>query len=337
MPEQRGGKHTGLAVLAGFGLSAALLVLLFYTLPFDAERYKAVLLRSRGLGLVAILATTVLHLGITGLKWRYVTNLTSRGTDLGLGFYFYSALIGLFGQVLPLQVAIVTGRSLALRLHGNVPLRRGAGGAIYDQIFDLLVPLSMTVPIVLAALSMVSLAQGGMLALAAVALVGGIIVLGGEGAVTCIFQILFRVLPSSGKLNNALQALQHGLPLTKRRTLATIYALSTLRFANLVLRAWLVAWTLHLDISWPVVLFANCAVTFSLIVSFVPGALGVVEWGWVGMLHLFGVIPVEATQYALSSRLFALCALLAINLVHALLLMAYWGRRNLRDGAKSNA
>ena len=56
-----------------------------------------------------------------------------------------------------------------------------------------------------------------------------------------------------------------------------------------------------------------------------PGALGVVEWGWVGMFHLFNVGPEVATQYAVSSRLFAVGALILINVAHGILLVAYWG------------
>jgi uncharacterized membrane protein YbhN (UPF0104 family) len=84
-----------------------------------------------------------------------------------------------------------------------------------------------------------------------------------------------------------------------------------------------------MDIAWIVVVFANCGVTFSQIFAFIPGALGVVEWGWVGMFHLFGVEAVDAAQYALSSRVFGVTAVLLINLVHGALLMAYWTFRRL--------
>lgn len=331
MPERIPSKRAHL-LASGCLLSALLLVLLFRTLPIDLVTYKETLVKARWAGLAGIVATTVLHCWITGLKWRYVTRLTTRGADLGLGYYLYSALIGLLGQVLPLQMAMLAGRSLALRVHGKVPLRRGAGGVVFDQFFDLLVPMTMLVPIILAATAVVSVSAGGALALGAVALVGALLVGGGGRAVLIVIRAVVAIAPTRWKSAEALQSIQRGAPqLLARRTLATLYGLSTLRFANLVFRAWLVAWTLHLDLSWAVVLFSNCGVTFSLIFAFAPGALGVVEWGWVGMLHLFGVGPAEATQYALSSRLFAVAALLAINLAHGILLVAYWGiarRRN---------
>lgn len=324
-------RSAALAVAGGL-LSALLLMLLFRTLPFDAESYRAVLANARWTGLAGIVAATVLHCWITGVKWRYVTRLTSHSTDLGLGYYLYSALIGLLGQVLPLQVAMLAGRSLALRAHAKVPLRRGAGGVVFDQFFDLLIPMTMLVPIILAATSVVSVSAGAALALGAVALAGALLVGVGGRAVLRTIRAVVLLAPKRWKGVGALQSLEQRAPqLLARRTLATLYGLSTLRVANLVFRAWLVAWTLHLDLSWAVVLFANCGVTFSLIFAFAPGALGVVEWGWVGMLHLFGMGPTEATQYALSSRLFAVAALILINLAHGILLVAYWGIKRARN------
>ena len=335
MPDRRRVPRAALLVLGGCLARALLLALLFRAFPIDATSYRETLTQARWSGLAGILATTVFHCWITGIKWRYVTRLTSRGIDLGPGYYFYSALIGLLGQVLPLQVAMLAGRSLALRLHGNVPLRRGAGAVVYDQFFDLLVPLTMVAPILLAAAQVVPHQTGGWLCLGAVGAVGSLLALFGEPAIRTMLRPLL-LMPQSWKVTRLARSLQDGTSLTGRQTLVTLYALSSLRVANLVLRAWLVGWTLHLDLSWMVILFANCGVTFSLIFAFLPGALGVVEWGWVGMLHLFGVDTIDATHYALSSRLFAVSALVAINLVHAIALMAYWvlrGRRRRRGNS----
>ncbi len=326
MPDRPGISRAALLVLAGSLLSALLLVLLFRTLPFKVADFREALTGARWAGLAGILATTLFHCWITGIKWRYVTRLTSHGVELGAGYYFYSALIGLLGQVLPLQVAMLAGRSLALRIHGNVPLRRGAGAVVYDQFFDLLLPATMVVPILLAALHVVPVEAGGWLCLGAVGTTGVVLALFGEQFILTMLRPLL-LLPRSWKFTGLARALHEGSPLTGRPVLFTLFAFSSVRVANLVFRAWLVGWTLHLDLSWPVVLFANCGVTFSLIFAFLPGALGVVEWGWVGMLHLYGVGTLEATHYALSSRLFAVAALVTINLVHAIVLVAYWGLR----------
>lgn len=330
MSDRRRVRRTALLVSGGCLASAILLALLLRAFPIDGASYRETLAQGRWIGLAGILATTVFHCWVTGVKWRYVTRLTSRGTDLGAGYYFYSALIGLLGQVLPLQVAMFAGRSLALRFHGKVPLKRGAAAVVYDQFFDLLVPLTMVVPILLAAANVLSPGAGGWLCLTAVGLVGALQALLGAQAIQVLLRPLV-LMPRSWKISGLVRSLQEGTSLTERQTLVTLYALSSLRVANLVFRAWLVGWTLHLDLSWMVVLFAHCGVTFSLIFAFLPGALGVVEWGWVGMLHLFGVDTIDATHYALSSRLFAVAALVAINLVHAIALMAYWGLRGHRS------
>lgn len=327
MPDRSRVSRAALLALAGGLASAMLLVLLFRALPFNAAGYREALAGARWSGLTGILLSTIFHCWITGIKWRYVTRLTSHGTDLRVGYYFYSSLIGLLGQILPLQVAMLAGRSLALRIHGNVPLKRGAGGVVYDQFFDLLVPLTMVVPILLAAMKVVSLEAAGWLCLCAVGVAAALLALFGEQFIRAILRPLL-LMPGHWKVTGLARSLHGGSSLIGRQTLISLFGLSSLRVANLVFRAWLVGWTLHLDLPWMVILFANCGVTFSLVFAFMPGALGVVEWGWVGMLHLFGVTAVDATHYALSSRLFAVAALVTINLVHAIALMAYWGLRH---------
>lgn len=329
MPERtRRRMRAGLALL-GCAMSAALLALLFRSLPFDAAAWRASLAEVRWAGLAGILGTTLLHCAITALKWRLVTRVTARGADLGLGFYAYTALIGLLGQVLPMHVALLAGRSVALRGHARVPLRRGAGGVLYDQAFDLLVPALMLVPLLLVLGAAVSLRTGTLIAVLLALAAGVALATLGEPVIRAVLGPLVGRLPARWRESAALRSLQQDRPaLASRVTLATLYGYSLLRFSNLVLRAWLVAWTLNLNISWMVILFANGAVTLSLILAFVPGGLGVVEWGWVGMLLAFGVPAEAAAHYAISSRLFALAALAIVNLANLLIAAGYWAWRS---------
>lgn len=334
MPEGPAKARAAALVMAGCSVSVFLLLLLFWNLPFDATTYKAALARARWSGLAGILLSTVFHCWISGEKWRYVTRLTNRSTDLGAGYYLYSALIGLLGQLLPLQVAMVTGRSFALRLHGRVPLRHGAGGTIYDQCFDLLVPASLILPTMLAAMSVLSLNAAGLLAVLCLAGAGVLVACSGEKAFALILKPVLALAPARSRSRHFPGIQEKGRTLVGRRPLATLYLLSVIRFANLAFRGWLVAWTLHIPLSWLAVLFSSCGVTFSLVFAFAPGALGVVEWGWIGMLHLFGTTGTDAAQFAISSRLFTLVALITLNILHAAILVAYWGLRVRRSNAK---
>ena len=106
--------------------------------------------------------------------------------------------------------------------------------------------------------------------------------------------------------------------------LAALYACAA-RFLNLVLRAWLVAWSVGLDIGLDVMLYCYALVTCALVLGFVPGALGVIEWGWVATLSAFGAGAPAAFQYAIASRLIVVAALVALNLTNALAVPVYRG------------
>lgn len=277
---------------------------------------------ARPWGLAAIVATTVSHCLLSACKWRLVTRWTSPESDLGGGFYFYMALISLLGQILPVQLTQVAGRGIALRMHRNVPLIRGAGGAAYDQLFDVAVPGAMLVPVVLVCIGGVSVPAAGGIAMAFVLAVGCALALGGGSLVALARRRRGRIGAVAARLDSLM---------TPRR-ISLLYGLSVARFLNLSLRAWLIGWALQLDISWMFVLFASCGATFSLLLGFVPGAIGVLEWGWVGMFHALGVPVSSAATYAIGSRVLNLAALVALNLVHAAMLFPWWWRA--RGGVK---
>jgi len=308
------GQRRALLAGAGLALGLALVALMFARLPLDGGAVLATLVNARPWGLAAVVATTIVHCILSAIKWRLVTRWTAPECDLGVGFYFYMALISLLGQVLPVQLTQIAGPGIALRIHGRVPLLRGAGGAAYDQIFDLAVPGAMVLPVILVCASVVSVSTAGGIAILLVAVVGIV--------ATCCCGAIVRVV-ERGKAPGRLRAL---VLLAAPGRVGLLYGLSVARFLNLGLRAWAIGWALQLDISWLVVLLASCGVTFSLLFGFVPGAIGVVEWGWVGMLHLLGV-PVEvAATYAVGSRVLTVVALVALNLLHVVALLPWWWR-----------
>ena len=306
----------------GAALGIALIAVIFWRIPFDMAEFKQLLHELPLAGLVAVALLTAFHCFLTGLKWQLVTRHTAAGVDLGLGYYLYSTLIALFGHIMPLQVAVLAGRSLSLRLHGKVPVHRGAVGAVYDQLFDVLIPLLALVsatPFFAGWLSLWGTATG---TVALIVLAGMTIAWRGEVVLSWLARQAVRWVP---RLEDRVQAVEQGL--FSRRTLATLYGYSILRYANLVLRAGLIAWALGLDVSWPAIMYCNSVVTFSLLISFVPGALGVMEWGWIGSLQLFGLSEVDGAHYALVSRILIVASLLILNGLHAVLYVALRGRQ----------
>ncbi len=311
-------------VIVGFVCSGVLLGFLFYRFPLDAT-YIDTLRQVRWAGLLALLLTTTLHCVITAWKWQIVTRMGNPDVVFSTRlFTMYSALIALLGQVMPLQVAVLAGRSIALRVHAAEPMRRSAGGAIYDQGFDLLVPALVMIPgiVYLCGWASAALALWGVvLALA----VGGLLLgVWGEGLIGALLRCITAVAPQRVAVRIAAIPTVYG----SNRSLLRLYLWSVIRCANLVVRAWLVAWTLQLHIDPIAILFGHCAVTFSVVVNFVPGALGVAEWGWLGILNLAGVSSTDALHYSLSSRLLIVLSLIALN---GLLALGELVRRRIRS------
>lgn len=308
--------------LAGAVLGAVLLAIFFRRSPVPWSEMLEALRAVEPWGLVLVFATTALHCMLTAWKWRFVTRLTATGADLGAGYYLYTALIALFSQMLPVQIAVMAGRSLALRAHHRVPVRRGAAGAIHDQVFDILVPLVVLPPALLYFLGKIGSA-GAALSSLALLIAGGIAfaVLGGAffSRAARVLPILSRPAPPPGAGGGSFVRLYEG------RALAALYALSAVRFLNLVLRAWLVARSVGLDVGLDLMLYCNALVTCALLLGFVPGALGVVEWGWVATLSAFGVDGPAAFQYAIASRIVIVATLVALNLVNAMAVLVCRG------------
>ena len=324
----------GVAVaIAGCALSAVLIGALLYWIPADYPALWTAFAHARRVGLAAILASTALHFLITGVKWRIVTRATSPHADLGQGFYFYSGLIGLLGQIMPLQVAVLAGRSLALRLHRKIPLHHGAAGAAYDQVFDLLVPLVMLAPGFLLVSGALSKEAALVVALLVTLLSGAVVAVGGERVISGAIDVFALLPPVRRLLLKRAPAILNGPPAAfNRRTMTALYFWSVARFANLVLRAWLVAWTLRLGIDVIPILFANCVVTLSLLISFVPGALGIVEWGWVGALQALGATTESALTYAIANRALVVLSLLTLNALHLIFMLPIWAAKRSADG-----
>ena len=316
-------KRMVVGALLGVCLSVGLLYLLFRSFSHEWLAYQERLLELRWWWVVGVVISTALHCQITAHKWRIVTLTIEADGDLGRGlFAMYSAFIALLGQVIPLQLAILAGRSIALRLHADIPMRRGAYGAIFDQGFDVLVPAILIVPGLLYFLGYVGALTAATFSILLATAIAAVLYLQGAWVVRQALDFAERIMPTSYSKRLGLRRIIDAPEDTfDNAILSRLYLWSAIRCANLVLRAWLVAWCFHLDISWIALLYGHCAVTFTLVLSLIPGGLGLTEWGWVGMLNLAGVDSVDAVHYALSSRILIVSALVVVNLMGGLLLL----------------
>lgn len=303
----------GLALL---GLGLLMILLLPLLTSFEFVEVGRQLRRTRLPYAGLIVLSSALHFAMTALKWRWVTQQIRPDVSFRGGFFIYTAIIGFMSQFLPMQLCVLTGRSLAMRLQLGLPLVTGALSTVYDQFFDFLVPVVLLAPAVLAMLCLVDPTTGLLLSLVCLAVTG--VALGALGGrVVLLLLWLGRLVPGldnrAARMTEQIQA-SDGPALLDRRFMAKLFCLSVVRYANLVLRPYCVLVAVGLDFGFAPVAFATTVVTLSVIISITPGSLGIAEWSWISVLATFGVPAAVAGEFAILTRLFILSSVLVVNL-----------------------
>jgi uncharacterized protein (TIRG00374 family) len=243
----------------------------------------------------------------------------------------------MLAQVLPLQLCTVAVRSLALRRHEELPLRRGAASTIYDQFFDLLIPVVLLVPSLLYVSGWIAAASFWLIGLSFLAITALAVSLWG-------FRLLvwgLRGLAMLPVVGERFRILAGNLPergegtLFHRRMVATLFGLSLLRYSNWVGRIYLVAFATGLGISFLQVASALPVILMAFLIMITPGGLGVVEWGWVGVLALMQVPATTAAEFALVSRVFLLLS--AVLMASPLLILTMCSPLNRHSPATADS
>ena len=291
---------------------AALVVLTFRATGSEPAQIREALAGLEWLFVALIVLCTLAHLWITGEKWRILAE--RQGTPpASPGFYlYYSAASAVLGQVLPVYAANVGVRAWAAKRHQAVPVSRGVFTALYDQFSDLLVALVVLLPALLTALRWCSMGAALALMVAGVALTGLVVGRLQRTLVGLLARLYRRCRPKyAGSDGN--ESVLYDAALATR-----LYWIAALRYAVLILRGYLVARAAGYSLGLGELVFAGAIVQFAPFVSFTPGALGVVEWGWIGTLAIFGVPAAEAARFALVHRILGAGAIGVVYLLAAI-------------------
>jgi hypothetical protein len=198
--------------------------------------------------------------------------------------YAWQNWIGLF---VPPQLAIILGRSWAVRHMPGVGWRAGVGNAFYDQLMEF-VFLAGLLPA--AGLVLLYHVDGTVwLPVAA----GGMLAAGG-----------------------AMWLLRSRIPAGASPFLFSLLAWSAARVILTVISYVLGAWALRLAIDPSHIVAAAPLVAGLVLIPLTPGNLGLAEWGWTGVLALAGTNAAAAGLFALGFRVLMLVVQSALLIVH---------------------
>jgi hypothetical protein len=296
-------KHSGLFIRSTvlFALGIALVIGLLHVQDVSFADIGALFHKIDWLIFAGIVAVTYAHVWIGAVKWRLISARWQGNSEEAPHSYYlyYSAQTQLLSQFLSQALATLVLRSWIMKRKQNISALSGAGNAFYDLLFDFLIAVAL-VPASLLQLRY----DLGIWAWLGLSLAGlGII----AGAVMLIDRILPHLPVQKSKPVKMI------LDWRKHKLLAPdfvlrVTALSTARFALVVLRLCLGVAVVSLAIPLLPVIYATPLATMPGLIPATPANLGVAEWAWAYILAFWNVPVAVGAAYAISFRIIVLMA-----------------------------
>jgi uncharacterized membrane protein YbhN (UPF0104 family) len=249
---------------------------------------------------------TGVHVYLSNLKWRLVDGNLRGATDSRpsrvTSFALTSAGVVL-GQVLPIQVSMSVARTLGTYFYGRA-LRRGTGGTLFEQAFDVLV-----VGLLAIATGVTVFFRGGgrMWGVCSLAIMAVAILAVGPA----VKLIRLHRFTSSNRIVRSISRLQQSV-LMEPALARQLMGLSAARFVIQVLMAGQAAVAIGVNI--PLWHFAAALpfVIIACVIVVTPGGLGVNELSYSTTLHLFGTPLNVGAQWALANRVLVASSCLVV-------------------------
>ena len=266
------------------------------------------------------IATLIVHTLLTAYKWGLVTQKLTPDNQQPLKFYlFYTTLGSLTMQFMPQYVGMVMVQNLALRLHKVSSFSRGFLSVIYDQFFNLLIPLLLFPTSILYVLSYISLPVALFIWIATI--IGTHFIINRWHRRLIVWSIETLTWVKQRKSGKKIASQPKTAPtsdsiLSKQFTLY-LYWISVVRYLVWIVRGVFIAIAGGFKIKLWAIAFISPIVQLAMIFSFTPANLGFMEFSWIGLLDLFDVPGEVAVQFALMQRFLYVVAVAIILAVFA--------------------
>jgi glycosyltransferase 2 family protein len=266
------------------------------------------------------ISTLIIHTFLTAYKWGLVTQKLTPDNQQPLKFYlFYTTLGSLTMQFMPQYVGMVMVQNVALRAHKISSFSRGFLSIIYDQFFNMLVPLLLFPAAILYVFGYISLSVAVFMAIATTIATHFIINKWHRRLISWLIKTLTWMKQlKSGKNEAAVTEITGGNDsiLGKDFTLY-LYWVSVVRYIVWIVRGLLIAIAGGFKIKLWAVVFVTPIVQLAMLISFTPANLGFMEFSWIGLLDLFNVPGEVSVQFSLMQRFLYVVAVVIILAVFA--------------------
>ena len=269
-----------------------------------------------GLAITAL----IVHTALTAYKWGIVNQKLTPNNQQTLKFYLFYTTLGSFTmQFMPQYVGMVMVQNLALRVHKVGSFSRGFLSIVYDQFFNMLIPLLLFPTSILYVLGYISLSVAIFIWIATIISIHFIINKWHRRLILSLIKTLTWLKQLKSKkpqVDRAAIDTGKDSVLSKQFTLY-LYWISVVRYIVWILRGVLIAIAGGFNIKLWAIAFVSPIVQLAMLLSFTPANLGLMEFSWIGLLGLFDVPDATAVKFALMQRFLYLVAVLVILAVFA--------------------
>ena len=279
---------------------------------------------------LAALGVTLLWYVVAAFRWSLIANRVVGAKICDYRYFFTYQMIGMLtGQVVPITIGMLGARPVALSLSQQVRLGRSALSVFLDKLFDLVLALTLVVPVALFLVGWIErpLAFGIMGCMVVV----GALLIGWqyEQAIRFFGQLGTRFAKPVARIPVIGRRLVRRLPkqldrlssetYVENRVALQAFLLTLVMYGLLSARLFFIAQALRLDIPWYLLAMGISVTQLALVFSVTPGSLGFLEGGWAAVLGLAGLTLDQFTTFVIGRR----ALVLVFTLIGTLLAFAW--------------
>jgi len=314
------GRKLGLSYQRIFALLGIVLFggVLYYAGPGAWQR---VLVADIGYLFIAFMACVLLTAS-SATRWGLITNAVARKRVCSYLHYFYYFVIGrVSGLFVSRSLGDFAVRPLALRAANPLSTRRMIYALFLDKLFDLLVLGALLIPSILYILRWLPLS--GYVLLAFFVFLGLSLFWWRydkflKAILGWVSQNRPRLSPRNEKIGQWLDFLAKGENWVSSGVVMRAYLITLIRFVLLTLQFYLVSVALRLPFSFWEFWGAIPLVQLGLLVAITPGALGILDIGWLGVLTLLGGAEADCNSFVVGQRVFVFVFTVVMGLATSL-------------------